>query len=323
MKKTISALFLALAVLVCAVSAYGQANGKLQIHYMDVGQGDGAVLISPLGEVVLFDNGWNRCKQKPVAYLEKIGVTHIDYMIISHYHADHFGCTTEVLDRFPLRQFSFDRPGPPERVTASFNDYVAAVGNKRRSVTQNTVITLDADSPNPVRINIAAFNGAGVPTTNENDQSVAAVVHFGEFDVMMAGDLSGFRTPSYRDIETPVSKLVGQVEVLKINHHGSDHSSNSRWLAKLKPRVAMISAGDGNTHGHPTPTTVQRLHDTGIRRVYWTQRGNGATPKRGRDVVARGAIVVQVAPNADKFTVRFRTTTHTYSMWPNPYNGQF
>ncbi len=71
MKKTIAALFLALVVPVCAVSAYGQANGKLQIHYMDVGQGDGAVLISPLGEVLLFDNGWNRCKQKPVAYLQR------------------------------------------------------------------------------------------------------------------------------------------------------------------------------------------------------------------------------------------------------------
>lgn len=172
-------------------------------------------------------------------------------------------------------------------------------------------------------INIAAFDGAGVPTTNENDQSVAAVVHFGEFDVMMAGDLSGFNTPRYRDIETTVSQRVGLVEVLKINHHGSDHSSNSAWLARLKPRVAMISAGDGNTFGHPTPTTVQRLHDTGIRRTYWTERGTGATPKIGRDVVARGAIVVQVEPNAAKFTVHYRTTTHTYSMWPTPYNGQF
>lgn len=323
MKKTIAVLFLALVVPVCAVSAYGQANGKLQIHYMDVGQGDGAVLISPLGEVLLFDNGWNRCGQRSVAYLEKIGVTHIDYMIISHYHADHFGCTTEVLARFPLRKFSYDRPGDPESSSGTFQEYVDAVGTKRKHVGPNTVITLDADSPNPVRINIAAFNGAGVSTTNENDQSIAAVVHFGEFDVMMAGDLSGFKTPRYQDIETPVSKLVGQVEVLKINHHGSDHSSNSRWLAKLKPRVAMISAGNGNTFGHPTPTTVQRLHDTGIRRVYWTQQGNGATPTPGRDVIARGAILVQVAPNANTFTVSYRTTTHTYSMWPNPYNGQF
>ena len=71
--------------------AFGQANGKLQIHYIDVGQGDGAVLISPLGQVVLFDNGvLNQC-QKPVAFLQALGITKIDYHIASHYHSDHIG----------------------------------------------------------------------------------------------------------------------------------------------------------------------------------------------------------------------------------------
>ena len=84
----------------------------------------------------------------------------------------------------------------------------------------------------------------------------------------------------------------------------------------------MISAGNGNTFGHPTSTTVQRLHDTGIKRIYWTERGTGAKPKAGRDVVANGAIVVQVAPGASKFTVSYRTKTHTYSMWPTHYSGE-
>lgn len=318
MKRLLSLL----SLLLFTISAYSQENGKLQIHYMDVGQGDGAVLISPLGEILLFDNGFTQCGQRSVKYLASLGITHIDYMIISHYHKDHFGCTKAVLDKFPLRKASYDRPGDPENATDTYDAYVAAVGNKRRHVNNNTVITLDADSSNPVTINIAAFGGAGVDTTNENDQSVAAVVHFGEFDVMMAGDLSGFKTKRYKDIETPVSKKVGQVEVLKINHHGSDHSSNSRWLAKLKPRVAMISAGNGNTFGHPTATTVRRLHDTGIAKVYWTERGNGASPKAGRDVVANGAIIVQVSPGASKFTVSYKTKTDTYSMWPTPYNGE-
>lgn len=318
MKRLLSLLCLFLFT----ISAYGQANGRLQIHYMDVGQGDGAVLISPLGEILLFDNGHTQCQQRSVKYLTSLGITHIDYMIISHYHKDHFGCTKAVLDKFPLRKASYDRPGDPENSTATYNAYVEAVGNKRKHVNDNTVITLDADSNDPVTIKIAAFNGAGVQTTNENDQSVAAVVHFGEFDVMMAGDLSGFETPKYKDIETAVSKRVGQVEVLKINHHGSDHSSNSKWLAKLKPRVAMISAGNGNTFRHPTPTTVQRLHDTGIKKVYWTERGTGAQPKPGRDVVANGAIVVQVAPGASNFTVSYKTSTDTYSMWPTHYSGE-
>lgn len=313
--------FLALAFSVCATSVYGQANGRLQIHYMDVGQGDGAVLISPLGEVLLFDNGHTQCAARPVAYLASLGVTKIDYMIISHYHKDHFGCTRAVLNRFPLQKFSYDRPGPPEDQTATFNAYVQAVGNKRSHVNDNTVITLDAGSANPVRINIAAFNAAGIQSTNENDQSIAAVIHFGEFDVMMAGDLSGFDTPRYKDIETTVSQRVGQVEVLKVNHHGSEHSSNSVWLGKLKPRIGIISAGNGNSYGHPKRVTLNRLHAAGIAKTYWTERGNGATPRAGRDVVARGAIIVEVAPGANNFTVRYRNRTDTYSMWPTHYNG--
>lgn len=315
-------LYLICSLLFVTSTALAQANGKLQIHYMDVGQGDGAVLISPLGEILLFDNGFNRCGQKSVAYLTSLGITHIDYMIISHYHADHFGCTKAVLDKFPLTKFSYDRPGDPENASDTYDAYVEAVGNKRKHVDHDTTITLDANSNSPVTINIVAFNAEGIATTNENDQSVAAVVHFGEFDVMMAGDLSGFKTTRYKDIETTVSEKVGQVEVLKINHHGSDHSSNSRWLAKLKPRVAMISAGNGNSFGHPTPTTVKRLHDTGIAKVYWTERGNGAVPKQGRDFIANGAIVVQMEPGASKFTVSFGSKRHTHSVWPTHYSGQ-
>jgi beta-lactamase superfamily II metal-dependent hydrolase len=96
--------------LLCAASlALAQANGKLQIHYMDVGQGDGAVLISPEGQVVLFDDGVYKNCDKPVAYLQQLGVTGIDYHIASHYHADHIGCAPEVFAAYPLTLDAFDR----------------------------------------------------------------------------------------------------------------------------------------------------------------------------------------------------------------------
>lgn len=86
-------IFLLFCIYLSALTAFGQGNCKLQIHYMDVDQGDGAVLISPDGQTVLFDNGVRNNCDKPVEYLRSLGITKIDYMIISHYHADHFGCT--------------------------------------------------------------------------------------------------------------------------------------------------------------------------------------------------------------------------------------
>lgn len=101
-----------LSLILFSVSAFGQANGKLQIHFMNVGQGDGAILISPRGEVVLFDNGVRKLCDRPVSYLEQLGVTSIQYHITSHYHDDHIGCTKEVLAEFPLQKFTYDRSGP-------------------------------------------------------------------------------------------------------------------------------------------------------------------------------------------------------------------
>ena len=75
---------LAACLLICPVLLVGQA-GTLQIHFMDVGQGDGAILISPGGETVLFDNGVRNNCDKPVSYLQQLGITQIDYHVASPY----------------------------------------------------------------------------------------------------------------------------------------------------------------------------------------------------------------------------------------------
>jgi beta-lactamase superfamily II metal-dependent hydrolase len=179
-------------VFACTSSAFAQANGKLQIHYMDVGQGDGAVLISPLGEVVLFDDGVLDQCAKPVAYLQSLGITRIDYHIASHYHSDHIGCAPTILSMFPLQKAAYDRGGA--YTTATYTAYVAAVGAKRVTAVKGQSITLDAGSSSPVTITFVALNGNGVSTTDENDLSLVAVVRFGQFDAEFGGDLSGAGT---------------------------------------------------------------------------------------------------------------------------------
>src|SRR5262245_59748531 len=130
------ALLLAVLTVVLPSVALAQANGKLQIHYMDVGQGDGAVLITPLGEVVLFDDGVvNQCG-KPLAYLQSLGITKIDYHIASHYHSDHIGCAGAIFATMPLQKAAYDRGGFYN--TQSFYNYLAAVGSKRRTAVVGT-----------------------------------------------------------------------------------------------------------------------------------------------------------------------------------------
>jgi beta-lactamase superfamily II metal-dependent hydrolase len=288
-------------------------NGRLQIHFIDVGQGDGALLISPQGETVLFDNGKRGLCGRPVSYLQQLGISRIDYQIVSHYHDDHIGCTKEVLDKFPLQVASYDRGGDYD--SATYRRYVEKVGTQRKEASPGTTITLDSGSANPVTIEIVALNGNGVVTTNENDLSVVAVVHFGNFDAVIAGDLSGFDTGSYEDIETAVGPKVGQVEVYKVNHHGSSFSSNDVWLTTIKPRIGVISTATGNTHGHPTQDCLERLHTADIK-TYWTESGAGVDPEPGLDFVSGGSIVVQNSPGNATFTVTYGTgQVDSYLVW--------
>jgi beta-lactamase superfamily II metal-dependent hydrolase len=298
-------------VLLSVLGAFGQANGNLQLHFIDVGQGDGALLVSPLGETILFDDGTTDDCSKPVDYLTNLGVTQIDYHIASHYHSDHIGCAAQVLGRFPLVNAAYDRGGSYS--TKVFENYLSAVGSKRETAIEGMVITLDSGSRNPVTVRIAALNGNGIATTNENDLSIVAVIEFGNFDAVMGGDLSGFNTGSYEDIETSVAPKVGQVEVYKVNHNCSQYSSNPTWLETIHPKIGIINVGDGNSYGHPTEECLERLHNSGIK-TYWTEEGAG-TPEADLDVIA-GNAVVQVEPSAQNFTVSYgEDRTDEYPLW--------
>lgn len=301
---------LALASAATPIRVSAQANGNLQLHFMDVGQGDGTLLISPKGETVLFDDGvLNNCG-KPQQYLEHLGLAGIDYLIVSHYHADHIGCTRQLLDEFPLRKAAYDRGG--SYGSASYAAYEEAVGQLRHTATTQTTITLDQGEPVPVSVKIVAVNGNGIQSNDENDRSVVAVVQCGDFSAVIGGDLSGYTTDKYRDIETSVASKVGQVDVYKVHHHGSSHSTNETWLQTVRPMIGIISTGEGNSYAHPTGECLERLHAAGVR-TYWTSGGNGAPPDPTFDIVA-GSTIVETVPGSTTFTVLWGGTHHaTYS----------
>jgi beta-lactamase superfamily II metal-dependent hydrolase len=311
-RRLVRPMFLAALALAGTGIAFGQANGKLQIHYVDVGQGDAAVLISPLGQVVLLDDGVENHCDKPVSYLAQIGLTKVDYHIATHYHNDHIGCAQEVLTGFPLLADAYDRGGT--YYSTAFTRYLQAVGSHRTAASALTVITLDGETPDPVVISVVALNGNGIPTTNENDLSVVSVIQFGHFRAEIGGDLSGYNTGDYDDIETSVAPNVGRVDVYKVHHHCSAYSSNEAWLTTVAPRVGIVSAGDGNSYGHPTASCLERLHTHGVH-TYWTENGAGAAPVPGWDVVS-GSVVVEVAPDALDYTVRQADGSETiYATW--------
>jgi beta-lactamase superfamily II metal-dependent hydrolase len=272
----------------------------------------------------LFDAGEDMKKRdcvKPVSYLDQLGIKHIDYLFVSHYHFDHIGCIPAVLGQFPLQGDAYDRgenyPG------ATYTNYVKAVGSHRRQASIGDSVTLDQNSQNPIVIRVVAVDGKSqsgqVSTSNENDLSLSVVVSFGPFREEIGGDLSGDNTQMYQDVETPVAPDVGKIDVYKVHHHCSSHSTNDAWMAATQPAVGIVSAGDGNDYGHPTADCLERLHKNNVK-VYWTETGNGAPPEAGFDVVGEN-IVVEAVAGAPTFTVTFSGShVDTYTIAASPRN---
>jgi beta-lactamase superfamily II metal-dependent hydrolase len=289
-----------LAALLCVcLAGLAQVNGKLQIHFIDVGQGDGAVLISPKGEVALFDDGALKNCDKPISYLQQLGIKKIRYQFTSHYHSDHIGCATQVFTEIGTPEVVYDRG--QSYPSSTYTSYANALKNRRNTPAKGFKVTLDADGATPVVIEIVSINGNGVTTDNENDLSLAAVVRYGDFAAEIGGDLSGYDTDTYKDIETSVAPSVKKIQVYKVHHHCSRYSTNENWLSATAPEIGIVSVGDRNVYNHPAAECLERLHQHGVK-TYWTETGNGADPDAAYDTVA-GNIIVEVAPGATSFTV--------------------
>jgi len=290
-----------------AATATPTASRDLQIHHIDVEEGDAALIISPGGRVAMVDNGRRTACSNTVSYLQRLNVTRIDFHFATHYDADHIGCLDDLAAAgINVQVACYDRGGSKE--TQTFNDYAAACGAKRQTASKGDVITLDGGSEASVTIRVVDLNGAGVSTDEENALSLVLKLSYGAFDHVFGGDLPGGGDAP--DIESIVGPEVGAVEVYKVHHHGSKSSSNDNWLDATTPEVGIIPVGD-NSYGHPTTEALTRLHNHGVK-SYWTNTGSGAMPDVVWDRVS-GSIVIEARPGlGESFTVSGQDFTDSY-----------
>ncbi|MFH1143016.1 MAG: MBL fold metallo-hydrolase [Candidatus Eisenbacteria bacterium] len=282
---------LSLALLALLPPAAPRAG--VTIRCIDVGQGDATLVESSSGLTLLFDGGDNGKGNNVInPYLAGRGISEITYMIASHYHADHVGGLDEVYNGTGVTTACYDRGW--SYTTQTYQGYANAVASKRQTLTDGQVIDLGDD----VLVRCVAINGNGVlsspfsqPPHDENDLCIALLVTCGEFDFFVAGDLGGQNTSSYADIETSLGPEVGDIEVYRVDHHGSQYASNATFLAALAPEVSIISVGT-NSYGHPNLSTINRLVAADSY-IYQTELGSGGTIPAGAGRVVSGHVVIE------------------------------
>lgn len=299
---------------------------ELKICHIDVAQGDATLIVSPSGMMTLIDAGNNgKGTNTVLPYLANLGITSLNYVIATHYHADHIGGLDEVITGLGGAHVGvvYDRGtahAPPSNAT--YTDYATAAATAsggRQTVSVGQVIDLGGGvtmlclATDGTVLNYGVVPGS---TSSENDLSSAWLISYGDFRYYTGGDVGGEST-SYADQETPIvnSSGIGMVDGLKIDHHGSQYSTNQAFVDHLQGSACVIPVGS-NSYGHPVQVVLDRLCAANCK-IYQTEVGSGGTLGVGCGWVANGAIIFSTTGHTN-FTATFGTTTHTYPLHTAP-----
>ena len=224
-----------------------------EVHFIDVGQGDAALLLSG-GQAVLIDAGTAESASALVRYLEEHGVRSLYAVIASHPHSDHIGGMAAVLSAFPAEHFYM---GPETQNTAAYEDMLDAL--EAQGV--QPAIPADGDT---LRLDSGAtvtFLGPAddVSAENMNDRSLIALFSTGAEQVLFMGDAEAAAEQSLLAHHPALT-----CDILKVGHHGAATSSTPTFLSAIQPSVAVISCGVDNDYGHPSDQTLQNLSLAGV-----------------------------------------------------------
>ena len=244
------------------LSAAGELTLDTEVHFIDVGQGDAALLLSG-GQAVLVDAGTVESAPSLVRYLEGIGVTELYAAIASHPHADHIGGMAQVLETFPVEHFYM---GPETQNTSCYADMLEALEIQGIQ----PVVPSDGDVLSFGSGATVTFLGPAddVPADNLNNRSLIALFSTGAQSVLFMGDAESAAEQSLLAHHPDLS-----CDILKVGHHGAATSSSEEFLRTIHPSVAVISCGIDNDYGHPSDQTLQNLSLAGVDDVRITAGG--------------------------------------------------
>jgi beta-lactamase superfamily II metal-dependent hydrolase len=251
-----------------------ETQGKLQIFALDVGQGDGLLIVSPSGKTVLIDAGNARAGDEVVANLQSRNIRLLDLAVATHPHADHIGGLRRVIGKLAVsqildsgRDFQSDEYDRLKRAVKS-RKVELIVARKGWSFDLGAGARLEAFNPHGDNQWITNIREGG---SIENANSIVLRVSYGNFAMIFTGDA---------EVVTEAEMLGAnsqlRAQVLKVGHHGSRYATSDKFLTAVNPQAAIISCGAGNGYGHPSQPTLDRLKRSNVQ-VYRTDLGGEIT----------------------------------------------
>lgn len=272
-----SAWYVLLASL-CLSASVAAAPKTLQIYLIDVEGGQATLFVSPSGQSLLVDTGWGynayRDANRIVAAAKMAKIKKIDYVVITHYHADHVGGVPQLVAKMPVGTF-IDHGASVETSNAAnhlMQEYQEAITkSQHRTVAPGDKLDMKGLNVEIVsaagKVLQSALPGAGeankacagvekkAEDPTENARSVGFAMQFGKFRTVDLGDLTWNKE---LELMCPDNRL-GHVSLLIVSHHGSDLSSSPALVHGLEPRVAIM---DNGAKKGGSPSTWDIIHSS-------------------------------------------------------------
>lgn len=246
-------------------------NGELKVHFIDVGQAD-SILIQQGSSAMLVDAGNNADNQTVKNYLDKQGISELNYFVGTHKDEDHIGSADYIINSFKVGKVYFPKQ---TATTKTFEDFVRVVKGKGLKLTVPSVG--ESFKLGDATVTVLAPNGSSYE--DANDYSIVLKVVYGNTSFLLTGDAE-----SISESEMVNKGLDLGATVLKVGHHGSRSSTSQSFLNKVNPKYAVISVGTGNSYGHPTQDVMNRLKAKNIPVYRTDENGTIVATSDGKQV---------------------------------------
>ena len=237
---------------------------RLRLDFIDVGQGDAALLHVPLSGNILIDGGggaefseYNIGKNVFVPYLASHGATLIQAAVVSHFHKDHCEGIIEAVRSLTVKNLFLPDSLPDSHVRAELEAEAEKRGTRLWYVTSPLRVSMD-----DVELRIYPPEEAVTMSGAENDTSMLVEVCYGAFNAYFTGDMT-----ANGERHALKHSVVKEAEVLKVSHHGSAGSSDRDFINTVSPLVSLIGAGEGNSYGLPHESVLEKLSSSLIYRT--------------------------------------------------------
>lgn len=243
-------------------------DGKLHAWFLDVGQGDSALLVTPSGRQILIDGGPDLSALEAIGKRMSFFDRSIDLLVLSHPNLDHLASFPEVLRRYRIGAVLMTR-SPYE--LARYKEFLTELELRRIPVLLADPAR-DLDLGDGVLLDVVwpdASSLAAHPVRDANNASIVLRVLHRDRAILFTGDME---EEEERTVLASGADL--DADVLKVAHHGSKSSTSTGFLLAVTPNLAIISVGDGNRYGHPHPAILERLRHFGVTVKTTMERGD-------------------------------------------------